>query len=221
MALENCTVGDGQAGDKSPTIESLGPATVDRTRRRVLGWLSALTGLAGVGIASIPFLESLQPSAKARSEGAPVRVDLRGIPSGEELTVIWRGHPVRILHRTPKMLEELANDHWRHELRDPDSNETTQQPTYAQNETRSIRPDYLIVIATCTHLGCVPLFEPETPNPSFGVDWPGGYFCPCHGSRFDLAGRVVKHVPAPTNLVVPPHRYLTSDLLEIGTDAVA
>jgi ubiquinol-cytochrome c reductase iron-sulfur subunit len=192
--------------------------SVDRDRRKFLSIATAVAGAAGIGLAAVPFLTSLRPSAKAEAVGAPIRVDISRLEPGEQITVIWRGRPVWVLRRTPEMLERMNHEHWLSGLRDPDSAVETQQPPYAQNATRSIRSEYLVVVALCTHLGCVPTYVPEVGGHKLGADWMGGYFCPCHGSRFDLAGRVVKHVPAPTNLVVPPHRFLGPESIQIGVD---
>ncbi len=172
-----------------------------------------------MGFAAWPFIASWQPSAKAQALGSPVRVDASKLEPGQQVTVAWRGQPVWVLRRDSAMLERLTHDHWREQLRDPDSTLETQQPLYAQNATRSIRPEYLVVVALCTHLGCVPTFRPDATSEDLGANWMGGYYCPCHGSRFDLAGRVTKNVPAPTNLIVPPHRYVTPEVVEIGVDA--
>jgi len=188
------------------------------TRRRFLSAATFATGLVGAGFTVYPFVASFQPSAKARALGSPVTVNLTRLDAGQQITVVWRGQPIWILRRTPEMLERMNETHWRDQLRDPDSTVETQQPSYAKNATRSIRPEYLVVTALCTHLGCVPAFRPEVASVDLGEHWIGGYFCPCHGSRFDLAGRVTMNVPAPTNMVIPPHRYLDSDLLEIGVD---
>lgn len=193
-------------------------ATIDSRRRHFLFAAAATTGAIGIGFAAWPFLASLQPSARAQSEGAPVSVDVSRLAPGEQVTVLWRGKPVWVLRRSPEMLERMRHEHWIETLRDPDSLVETQQPEYVQNPVRSLRPDIFVAVAFCTHLGCVPLFEPAAVSRSFDENWMGGYFCPCHGSRFDLAGRVTKNVPAPTNLVVPPHRYIRPDLLEIGID---
>ncbi len=193
-------------------------AATDSMRRHFLVAAAATTGAVGVGLAAWPFLASLRPSAKAQSEGAPVSVDVSRLEPGEQVTVLWRGKPVWVLRRTPEMLERMTHPHWIDGLRDPDSEVTTQQPPYAQNPYRSLRPDIFVAVALCTHLGCVPLFEPQAVSRAFDDNWMGGYFCPCHGSKFDLAGRVTKNVPAPTNLVVPPHRYVRPDVLEIGID---
>lgn len=189
-------------------------------RRRFLVSATATVGVVGATVAAWPFVASWLPSAKARALGAPVPVETDGIEPGQQLTVAWRGRPVWVLHRTPEMLERLRHAHWRNGLSDPDSKVESQQPPYAQNATRSIRPEYLVAVGICTHLGCVPTFRPEVPSKDLGADWMGGYYCPCHGSRFDLAGRVVKYVPAPTNLVIPPHRYIGPQTIEIGIDQV-
>jgi ubiquinol-cytochrome c reductase iron-sulfur subunit len=143
-------------------------------------------------------------------------VDISKIAEGNQVTVEWRGQPVWVLHRTKEMLANLPR--LDSQLSDPDSKVISQQPDYADNPYRSIKPEFLVVIGICTHLGCSPSFRPEIAPGDLGTNWLGGYFCPCHGSRFDLAGRVYKSVPAPTNLVIPPHHYLTDDVIEIGID---
>jgi len=200
--------------------ESLSPGTSreDRARRRFLGTVTAILAAVGAAFAAWPFVASWRPSAKARARGGPVQVDIKNLRPGQQMTIEWRGKPAWLLHRTPQMLERLTHGHWLQLLRDPKSAVDTQQPPYAQNPTRSIRPELFVVVGICTHLGCVPIFRPEVPSKDLGEDWMGGYYCPCHGSRFDLAGRVVKGVPAPTNLVVPPYRYLNPDTVEIGVD---
>jgi ubiquinol-cytochrome c reductase iron-sulfur subunit len=158
----------------------------------------------------------MQPSAKARAAGAPIRADISKLESGQMIRVKWRGKPVWIVKRTDSMIETLPslND----QLRDPESVEP-QQPPYAQNELRSIKPEILVLIGICTHLGCSPTYRPDVGAADLGGDaWKGGFFCPCHGSRFDLAGRVYKGVPAPLNLEVPPHRYLSEDEILVGED---
>jgi ubiquinol-cytochrome c reductase iron-sulfur subunit len=158
----------------------------------------------------------MQPSAKARAAGAPIRADISKLETGQMIRVKWRGKPVWIVNRTDSMIETLPslND----QLRDPESVEP-QQPSYAQNELRSIKPEILVLIGICTHLGCSPTFRPDVGAADLGGDeWKGGFFCPCHGSRFDLAGRVYKGVPAPLNLEVPPHRYLSEDEILVGED---
>ena len=192
----------------------------DQKRRRFLVATTTLIGSVGVIAVAIPFISYMNPSAKARSAGAPVNVDVSKLEPGQQITVNWRGNPVWVLRRTPAMLEELRAAEFRDRLRDPDSTVEAQQPDYAQNVYRSIESEYLVVIGICTHLGCVPTFRPDVAPVDLGPDWPGGYFCPCHGSRFDLAGRVYKAVPAPTNLVIPPYRFLSESQILVGEDAV-
>jgi ubiquinol-cytochrome c reductase iron-sulfur subunit len=193
--------------------------SVDLQRRRVLTAATAVIGGAGLVAATIPFISSMQPSARARAAGAPVEVDIAALEPGQRLIVEWRGNPVWVVNRTPEALASLTAV--RPRLRDPDSRVETQQPTYAQNEHRSIRPEILVVIGICTHLGCSPTYRPDVAPPDLGPDWLGGFFCPCHGSLFDWAARVYAGVPAPTNLVVPPHRYLTETRIQIGEDEAA
>ncbi len=189
---------------------------VDNSRRHFLTVATAETGVVGVGMAAIPFLSSLKPSARAQALGAPVEVPLGSIQPGEMVRVIWRGKVIYVLRRTEEMLSRLeGNDEL---LRDPASEVVEQQPEYAANTMRSIKPDYLVVEGSCTHLGCAPLEDFDV-RPA--ENWTGGFFCPCHGSKFDLAGRVHKGVPAPTNLRVPPHRFVRDDLILIGQDSGA
>ncbi len=181
-------------------------------------WLIA-TGCAGcvaAGGAAVPFVDSLAPSAKARAEGGPVDVDISSLRPSEKMTVLWRGQPVWILHRTPAMLESLNET--QPLVADPDSKRTAfPTPVWAQTQWRSIKKEYLVVVGICTHLGCSPVdrFTPG-PQPSLPSDWDGGFLCPCHGSMFDLAGRVFKNMPAPDNLVVPPYMYVTDAKVRIG-----
>lgn len=189
---------------------------VDSRRRRLLIVTTGL-GLVGAGFAAYPFVRSMTPSARARAAGAPVEVDISRLEPGQILTVEWRGKPVWILRRTPEMLQSLKTAE--PVLVDPASAVETQQPEYARNETRSIKPEVLVLVGICTHLGCSPDKRLEAGVASgLGPDWPGGFFCPCHGSKFDLAGRVYRNVPAPTNLVVPPHNYLADTRILIGED---
>ncbi len=187
-------------------------------RRQFLLWVTATVGVIGTGIATWPFLSSFMPSARARALGSPVKIDFSKLDPGEQLAVKWRGVPIWVLRRTPEMMDWLASEELRAELRDPDSEVLTQQPKYANNAGRSIKSEYLVAIGICTHLGCVPTFRPDMRPRDLGEEWMGGYFCPCHKSKFDLAGRVYKGVPAPTNLVIPPHRYLDATTIEIGVD---
>lgn len=186
---------------------------VDKNRRRFLTGVTSGVGAAGAVLAAVPFVASMTPSAKARAAGAPVQVDISELEPGKLLKFEWRGKPVWVVRRTPEMLESLSKVTG--ELADPNSEEE-QQPAYAQNEARSINPEVLVLVGLCTHLGCSPL-EKLSPG-EIDSDWEGGFFCPCHGSKFDLAGRVYKGVPAPTNLVVPPHRFLSENLVEVGVD---
>jgi len=189
---------------------------IDRNRRHFLTVATALTGAVGVGFVAVPFLSSLKPSARAQALGAPVEVPIGSLQPGEMVRVLWRGRLVFVLRRSEEMLARLGQDI--EELRDPDSEVIEQQPEYSANATRSVKPEYLIVEGSCTHLGCAPLEDFEV-RPA--ENWVGGFFCPCHGSKFDLAGRVYKGVPAPTNLRVPPHRFVRDDLILIGQDTGA
>jgi ubiquinol-cytochrome c reductase iron-sulfur subunit len=184
-------------------------------RRRFLTAATTVVGAVGTGFLLVPFISSMQPSAKARAAGAPVRADISKLEPGQMIRVKWRGKPVWVVNRTDAMLETLPalND----QLRDPDSVES-EQPEYAQNEVRSIKPEILVLIGICTHLGCSPTYRPDVAPADLGPDWKGGFFCPCHGSRFDIAGRVYAGVPAPTNLPVPPHRFLSDDEIIIGDE---
>ena len=188
---------------------------VDAGKRKFLiAATGALGGVAAAGVA-VPLVMSMLPSARARAAGAPVEVDISKLEPGMLLTVEWRGKPVWVVHRSKEMLGLLP----KHDAQLADAkSELPQQPDYATNPTRSIKPEYLVLVGICTHLGCSPTFRKDVGAADLGADWPGGFFCPCHGSRFDLAGRVFKGVPAPTNLVVPPHQYLSETLLLIGVD---
>ena len=186
-------------------------------RRRLLIGATAVVGAAGVVGVAVPFVKSWNPSAKAKAAGAPVTADISQLEPGQKVTIEWRGKPVWVVRRTPEMLASLKAVEGN--LRDPKSEEP-QQPDYAKNEYRSIKPEYLVLVGICTHLGCSPLFEPEKGKIQGAVvaDWQGGFFCPCHGSRFDMAGRVFQGVPAPINLQVPPHSYQSDKVLVIGVD---
>ena len=183
-------------------------------------WLIATTcaGAAGAAFTAVPFVSSFEPSERAKAAGAPVEVDVSGIAPGTKITAEWRGKPVWILHRTPAMLASLNKTE--SEVADPKSERTTfPTPPYAKNQHRSIKPELFVAVGICTHLGCSPSdrFQPG-PQPSLADDWQGGWLCPCHGSTFDLAGRVFKNKPAPDNLQVPKHMYLSSTRLLIGED---
>ena len=190
--------------------------TVDEKRRRLLLIAtSAAAGVAGAGVA-VPFLASWLPSARALAAGAPVEADISKIEPGQQITIEWRGKPVWVLRRTPEMLAVLS----KHDaiLVDPESKDS-EQPTYVNGPGRSIKPEFFIATGVCTHLGCSPTLKKEIGAASdMGADWPGGYYCPCHNSRFDLAARVFKGSPAPKNLVVPPHRYASAAVVVIGED---
>jgi len=186
-----------------------------RKRKFLIAATSAVGGVAVAGVA-VPLVMSMLPSARAKAAGAPVEVDISKVEPGMLLTVEWRGKPVWIVNRTPEMLDMMAKHD--DQLADPMS-EMPQQPDYCKNANRSIKPEYLVAVGICTHLGCSPTFRKDVGAADLGGDWPGGFFCPCHGSRFDLAARVYKGVPAPTNLVIPPHQYLSDAKLLIGVDA--
>jgi len=188
------------------------------SRRRFLGVATGITAGVGAVFTAVPFIASWQPSARARALGAPVDVDISKLEDGALMKVVWRGKPVSVLRRSSVMLERLEGETV--ELRDPDSEEP-QQPGYCKNEFRSIKPSLLVVVSNCTHLGCVPTSRFEVAPADLGPDWVGGFFCPCHGSKFDLSGRVFAGVPAPLNLLVPPYRYLDENTLRIGEDAEA
>lgn len=192
---------------------------VNKGRRRFLVGATTVVGAVGAVGAAVPFLASWQPSAKALAAGAPVSADISKLETGQQMTVEWRGKPVWVVRRSEEMIEQTRNIS-PDRLRDPQS-EAQQQPTYANGPLRSIRPEIVVLVGICTHLGCSPTFRPEPGAADLGGDWPGGYFCPCHGSRFDLAGRVFTGVPAPLNLEVPPHRYDGDSVLVIGEDEEA
>lgn len=189
---------------------------IDTSRRRFLVSATGVVGGIGAAFVAYPFLSAWSPSAKAIAAGAPVNVDISKVEEGQQITVEWRGQPVWVLNRTKADLENMATQEHLDKLRDPDSMVASQQPSYAQNATRSVKPEYLVVVGICTHLGCVPLYKPEPGL--YGADWKGGYFCPCHGSMYDLAGRVYKDVPAPMNLPVPPYHYSDDGTLVVGED---
>lgn len=191
------------------------PEGVNKGRRRFLVATTSAVGAVGAGTAAVPFVKSWNPSAKAQAVGAPVEVSLRELEPGELMKVQWRGQTIGILRRTQEVVGDLPRVD--SELRDPQSEESV-QPGYARNEARSIRAEYLVVNMHCTHLGCVPALNLKD-NPPPGVDdWEGGFYCPCHKSRFDLAGRVYKGVPAPTNLTIPPYSYVDDQTVIIGVD---
>ena len=187
--------------------------SVDKSRRRFLTAGVSVVGGLGGGASAWPFIASMSPSARAHAIGAPVTVDISKLEPGQMLRDQWRGKPIWIVRRTDKQVKQLQRTNRR--LRDPHSlNE--QQPAYARNYHRSIRADILVLVGICTHLGCSPTYRPEEAPVDLGDAWKGGFFCACHGSRFDMSGRVYDHVPAPKNLEVPPHRFVNDNLIVIG-----
>jgi len=191
---------------------------VDKNRRRVLIAATSVVGAVGAGFVAVPFLSYWNPSAKARAAGAPVEADIGKLEPGALLRVKWRGKPVWIVSRTEPMLASLPE--LNASLTDPNST-VPQQPAYCQNEQRSIKPQYFVAIGICTHLGCSPTYRPDVAPDDLGPKWLGGFFCACHGSRFDLAGRVFKGSPAPTNLVIPKHKFVSDSVIVVGEDGGA
>ncbi|KAF3981949.1 MAG: ubiquinol-cytochrome c reductase iron-sulfur subunit [Methylococcales symbiont of Hymedesmia sp. n. MRB-2018] len=189
---------------------------VDKSKRQFLTTALTAVGAVGTGYLAVPFISQMQPSARAMAAGAPIEIDISRIEPGQLIRVAWRGKPVWVLSRTPEVLEILEKDTVK--LADPNS-ANSEQPENSSNGYRSIRPEIFIAVGLCTHLGCSPTFRPETAPNDLGDDWKGGFFCPCHGSGFDLAGRVFKSVPAPTNLVIPPYRYITDTQIIIGEES--
>jgi ubiquinol-cytochrome c reductase iron-sulfur subunit len=198
--------------DKNNALSFSAPTAIDQEKRNFLITATACTGAIGAAAVAIPFVGSMLPSERAKAAGAPVEVDISKIKPGEILVAEWRGQPVWVINRTDEMTANLAklND----ELADPAS-EVPNQPENCKNENRAIKPNMAVVVGICTHLGCSPSAKLEAKG-DMGENWTGGFFCPCHGSKFDLAGRVFKGSPAPTNLIVPPHEYLTETTLLIG-----
>ena len=188
---------------------------VDTSRRRVLTAAATVVGGVGAVYTAVPFLASWMPSERAKAAGAPVEADISKLEQGQMIRVQWRGKPVWVVKRSDEMLAALPtlND----KLRDPESVDP-QQPEYAQNINRSIKPEILVAVGICTHLGCSPSYVPEALPQPYDAEWKGGFFCPCHGSRFDLSGRVYQGVPAPLNLEIPPHKYISESLILIGDD---
>jgi ubiquinol-cytochrome c reductase iron-sulfur subunit len=186
----------------------------DKTRRNLIIATSAVGGAAGLG-AAVPFVASMWPSERARAAGAPVQVDLTKIGPGELAVIEWRGKPVWVIRRTKEMLASLKSVEGR--LSDPAS-KASEQPKYATNEYRSEKPEIMVMEGVCTHLGCSPQMKPADAKAEMGGDWAGGFYCPCHGSKFDLAGRVFRGAPAPVNLKVPPYEFVSDATLVIGED---
>ncbi|HUD40590.1 MAG TPA: ubiquinol-cytochrome c reductase iron-sulfur subunit [Dokdonella sp.] len=190
---------------------------VDKGRRRFLTATTAVVGGAGIVVAAVPFIKSWEPSARAKTAGAPVEADISKLEEGQMVIFEWRGQPVWIIRRTQAQLDALPSQDAR--LRDPKSTNTEQQPSFAQNEYRSMKPEVLVLVGLCTHLGCAPQLHPELKPEPFDAEWKGGFFCPCHKSRFDMAGRVYQGVPAPSNLVVPPYSFVDDNHIMIGVNA--
>ncbi|MGD0958544.1 MAG: ubiquinol-cytochrome c reductase iron-sulfur subunit [Methylomonas sp.] len=188
---------------------------VDHSKRQFLTSALSVVGAVGAGYLAVPFLSQMRPSAKAMAAGAPVEIDISKIETGQLIRAAWRGKPVWVLNRTPEVLQILAT--LDDKLADPQSN-ASNQPASSKNPLRSIKPEIFVAVGLCTHLGCSPTFRPEIAPHDLGENWKGGFFCPCHGSWFDLAGRVYRGVPAPTNLEVPPYRYISDTLIMIGED---
>jgi ubiquinol-cytochrome c reductase iron-sulfur subunit len=189
---------------------------IDLGRRRLLTAATAATGAIGAAFVATPFLASWKPSARAKALGAPVEIDASKLEPGSMLKVEWRGKPVWVLRRTPEMLASLEKS--TDFLLDPQSEAST-QPDFAKNPARAKNPEYFVVLGVCTHLGCSPLAKFTPGDVTVSADWPGGFYCPCHGSKFDLSGRVYKGVPAPTNLPVPPYAFLADGRILVGSDA--
>lgn len=191
------------------------PAGPHASRRDFIYVMTGAVAAAGAVAAIWPLVDQMNPDASTLAAGGPVEVDLSKLSPGQQVMVQWRGKPVFVVNRTPAVLKTLQSREVRSVLADPDSS-ARQQPPYAENWHRSVKPEYLVLVGICTHLGCIPKFMPE-PNPTDPApNWPGGYFCPCHGSKYDLAGRVFKGVPAPYNLPIPPYRYANDKTLQIG-----
>jgi len=193
------------------------PDSVNPGRRRFLVAATSVVGAAGAVGAAVPFVGSWFPSAKAKAAGAPVKVNISKIEVGQQMVAEWRGQPVFILRRNDETIANLGKLAADGELSDPDSKASV-QPDYVNPENRAIKAEVVVLIGICTHLGCSPSFRPEVAPADLGAKWLGGYFCPCHGSRYDLAGRVYKAQPAPLNLPVPPHSYESDDVIVIGID---
>jgi ubiquinol-cytochrome c reductase iron-sulfur subunit len=191
---------------------------VDSGRRHFLVVATTVTGVAGAALTAIPFLASWKPSARAQALGAPVEADISKVEVGAMIKVNWRGQAIFIVRRSPEMRSKLDSAELTALLRDPESKES-EQPKYAENSARALNPEFLVLVGVCTHLGCAPINRFQSGDAELGADWPGGFYCPCHGSKFDLSGRVFKDVPAPLNLKVPPYRFINEGLVQIGVDA--
>ncbi|HZD24635.1 MAG TPA: ubiquinol-cytochrome c reductase iron-sulfur subunit [Alphaproteobacteria bacterium] len=190
-------------------------AAQDPSRRDFLYVAAGAMGAVGVAAVAWPFIDQMNPTADVLAEGGPIDVDLSALEPGQQIMVRWRTRPIFVLHRGKEAVDGLKENSLLNKLRDPQS-EATQQPDYAANWSRSIKPDYLVVVGICTHLGCIPKFSPTGEDFNLGPSCPGGYFCPCHGSKYDFAGRVYKGVPAPLNLPVPPYHFVEEQVLRVG-----
>lgn len=187
---------------------------IDTGRRKMLTVSASVVGAVGAAVAVVPFVSTMNPSARALASGAPVEVDVSKLEPGQKIQVEWRRKPVWIVRRSDEMVSLLSKTE--EKVRDPNSDVLEQQPEFARNQTRSLTPDVLVLVGICTHLGCSPTFRPELAPEDLGPDWVGGFYCPCHGSFFDMAGRVYKNVPANKNLEVPPYKFLSENLLLVG-----
>jgi len=207
----------------NPPLQDGAPAArgepVDTGRRRFLTATTAVVGAVGAGFVAVPFIKSWNPSERAKLAGAPVSADISALGEGQRLILEWRGQPIWIVRRSQQVLQLLPT--LDDQLRDPASENPDQQPDYASNPTRSIRPEVSVLVGLCTHLGCSPEMVAQIAPQPFDAEWKGGYFCPCHKSKFDMAGRVYEGVPAPTNLVVPPHHYADDTTIVVGVDPSA
>ena len=206
------------AGSTTAELHGGSPADqpINQGRRRFLTATTAVVGAVGAGFVAVPFIKSWNPSARAKLAGAPVTADISALAEGQRLVLEWRGQPIWIVRRSQAILQALPT--LVDQLRDPKSENLDQQPEYANNPTRSIKPEVSVLVGLCTHLGCSPEMKAEIKPEPFDANWKGGYFCPCHKSKFDMAGRVFQGVPAPTNLVVPPHFYENDNTIVIGLD---
>ena len=191
---------------------------IDQSRRHFLTVATVVAGAVGAVMTAVPFVSSMEPSARAKALGGPVDIDISKIEPGGQIKAKWRGKPVWVVQRPQAAVDGLIKLDGM--LRDPASKEA-QQPANCQNEYRSLKPELFVVVGICTHLGCSPLYKPQPADPEVGMDWPGGFFCPCHGSKYDLAGRVFKGVPAPLNLQVPPYKYSSDTVIHVGEEVGA
>jgi ubiquinol-cytochrome c reductase iron-sulfur subunit len=189
------------------------PEPIEVKRRDFLYIATGVVAAVGAAAAAWPLIDQMNPAADVLAAGGPLTVDLSSLAPGQQIVVMWRSKPIFVVHRTPENLKELKEPTLLARLRDPNS-ENMQQPSYAKNWSRSLKPDYLVLVGICTHLGCIPEFKPKPGDLS--PTWPGGYLCPCHGSKYDLAGRVFQNVPAPMNLPVPPYRFEGDTKLIVG-----